>query len=123
MVSLSYSPGSRSWFTLCSYKSIATLSTSCKFQAGRSGELKPESVTRPVSLPELQELDIQTNRPENPRELTGDYIAGLVQADGSFSAVLSRKTRNDKEYFHLSLVFTLVQSKKYKDLILDIQKK
>ena len=58
----------------------------------------------------------------NPRELTGEYIAGLVQADGSFSAVLSRKTRKDKEYFNLSLVFTLVQSQKYKEVILDIQK-
>jgi hypothetical protein len=73
-----------------------------------------------VSLPEV---DIRTNHPVNPRELTGEYIAGLVQADGSFSAVLARKTRNGKEYFHLSLVFTLVQSQKYKDLILDIQKK
>lgn len=42
------------------------------------------------------------------RALSGDYIAGLVQADGSFSAVLCRKLRGDKEYFHLSLVFTLV---------------
>lgn len=58
------------------------------------------------------------------RELTGDYIAGLVQADGSVSAVLCRKTRGDKEYFHLSaLLFTLVQNQKYKELILEIQKK
>ena len=56
-------------------------------------------------------------------ELTGEYIAGLVQADGSFSAALCRKTRGEKEYFHLSLSFTLVQNKKYKDLILNIQKK
>lgn len=58
----------------------------------------------------------------NKEGLTGDYVAGLVQADGSFSAVLTRKTRGDKEYFNLSLVFTLVQSQKYKDLILEIQK-
>ena len=57
------------------------------------------------------------------RELTGEYIAGLVQADGSFSAVLCRKLRGDKEYFHLSLVFTLVQNIENKDLILEIQKK
>lgn len=57
------------------------------------------------------------------RELTGEYIAGLVQADGSFSAVLGRKLRGDKEYFNLSLVFTLVQNIEYKDLILEIQKK
>jgi len=78
--------------------------------------------------PELQQnfaQNMQTNvcvNKEN-RELTGEYIAGLVQADGSFSAVLCRKTRNNKEYFNLSLVFTLVQNQKYKDLILDIQKK
>jgi hypothetical protein len=46
-----------------------------------------------------------------------------VQADGSFSAVLNRKTRGEKEYFYLSLSFTLVQKQKYKDLILEIQKK
>jgi hypothetical protein len=56
------------------------------------------------------------------RELSGDYIAGFVQADGSFSATLTRKTRGDKEYFNISLVFTIVQSQKYKDLILEIQK-
>jgi len=36
---------------------------------------------------------------------------------------LARKTRGGKEYFNLSLVFTIVQSQKYKDLILEIQKK
>ena len=55
------------------------------------------------------------------RELTGEYIAGLVQADGSFSAALGRKIRGDKEY--LSLSFTIVQNQVYKDLILEIQKK
>jgi len=59
----------------------------------------------------------------NKEGLTGDYVAGLVQADGSFSAVLTRKTRGDKEYFNISLVFTLVQDQKHKDLILEIQKK
>lgn len=56
-------------------------------------------------------------------KLTGDYIAGFVQADGSFSATLTRKTRGEKEYFNISLVFTIVQNLKYKDLILEIQKK
>lgn len=56
-------------------------------------------------------------------KLTGDYIAGFVQADGSFSATLTRKTRGEKEYFNISLVFTIVQNQKYKDLILEIQKK
>lgn len=59
----------------------------------------------------------------NKKNLTGDYIAGFVQADGSFSAVLTKKTRGEKEYFNISLVFTIVQSQKYKDLILEIQKK
>lgn len=59
----------------------------------------------------------------NKKNLTGDYIAGFVQADGSFSAVLAKKTRGEKEYFNISLVFTIVQSQKYKDLILEIQKK
>ncbi|KAF1107981.1 hypothetical protein B8V09_03505 [Streptococcus agalactiae] len=54
--------------------------------------------------------------------MTGDYIAGFVQADGSFSAVLTSKTRNSKRYFNISLVFTIVQHEKYKDLILEIQK-
>lgn len=57
------------------------------------------------------------------RELSGDYIAGFVQADGSFSATLTRKTRGEKEYFNISLVFTIVQNQKYKDLILEIQKR
>jgi len=57
------------------------------------------------------------------RELSGYFIAGFVQADGSFSAVLARKTRGEKEYLNISLVFTIVQSQKYKDLILEIQKK
>lgn len=59
----------------------------------------------------------------NKKNLTGDFIAGFVQADGSFSAILTRKTRGEKEYFNISLVFTIVQSQKYKDLILEIQKK
>jgi hypothetical protein len=67
----------------------------------------------PSQLPQQWELK---------KKLTGDYIAGFVQADGSFSAVLTRKTRGGKEYFNISLVFTIVQSQKYKDLILEIQK-
>jgi len=59
----------------------------------------------------------------NHKNLTGDYIAGFVQADGSFSAVLTRKMRGEKIYYNISLVFTIVQSQKYKDLILEIQKK
>jgi len=59
----------------------------------------------------------------NKKKLSGDYIAGFVQADGSFSARLTRKTRGDKEYLNISLVFTIVQSQKYKELILEIQKK
>jgi hypothetical protein len=57
------------------------------------------------------------------KKLTEDYIAGFVQADGSFSATLTRKTRGEKVYFNISLTFTIVQSQKYKDLILEIQKK
>ena len=58
----------------------------------------------------------------NQKRLTGEYIAGFVQADGSFSAVLTSKTRDRKQYFNISLVFTIVQHEKYKDLILEIQK-
>jgi len=72
------------------------------------------SLNRPISQPLCSLVK---------RELSGDYIAGFVQADGSFSAVLTRKTRGEKEYFNISLVFTIVQSQKYKDLILEIQKK
>ena len=57
----------------------------------------------------------------NKKNLTGDYIAGLVQADGSFSVRLARKTRDNKQYLYLSLVFTIVQNQKHKDLILAIQ--
>ena len=57
------------------------------------------------------------------KELTGDYIAGLTQADGSFSVVLRRTKRKTKDYLSLSPVFTLVQNEKFKDLILEIQKK
>lgn len=74
-----------------------------------------ESVQNDSILPQQWEL--------NKENLTGDYIAGFVQADGSFSATLTRKTRDDKEYFNISLVFTIVQSLKYKELILEIQKK
>lgn len=56
------------------------------------------------------------------RELTGDYIAGLCQADGSFSVVLRRTKRKKEGYLNLAPVFTL-KSNKYKDLILEIQKK
>jgi LAGLIDADG endonuclease len=59
----------------------------------------------------------------NKKRLTGEYIAGFVQADGSFSAVLTSKTRDTKQYFNISLVFTIVQNEKYKDLILEIQNK
>jgi hypothetical protein len=45
-----------------------------------------------------------------------------VQADGSFSVRLASKTRSTKQYLYLSLVFTIVQNQKYKDLILEIQK-
>lgn len=45
-----------------------------------------------------------------------------MQADGSFSARLAIKTRGDKEYPHIWLVFTIEQSRKYKDLIFEIQK-
>lgn len=62
------------------------------------------------------------NKWELNKKITGDYIAGFVQADGSFSAVLTSKTRNSKRYFNISLVFTIVQHEKYKDLILEIQK-
>lgn len=72
------------------------------------------SLNRPISQPLCSLVK---------RELSGDYIAGFVQADGSFSAILTRKTRGEKEYFNISLVFTIVQSQKYKDLILEIQKK
>lgn len=62
------------------------------------------------------------NKWELNKKITGDYIAGFVQADGYFSAVLTSKTRNSKRYFNISLVFTIVQHEKYKDLILEIQK-
>ncbi len=102
-----------------SYKSITSTSPNSNLIARGPGF---------EDTPELQQnsaQNIQSNLCVSKinRELTGEYIAGLVQADGSFSAVLCRKTRNNKEYFNLSLVFTLVQNQKYKDLILDIQKK
>jgi len=104
---------------LRSYKSITSTSPNSNLIARGPGF---------EDTPELQQnsaQNIQSNLCVSKinRELTGEYIAGLVQADGSFSAVLCRKTRNNKEYFNLSLVFTLVQNQKYKDLILDIQKK
>lgn len=74
-------------------------------------------------LPTQEAEELSSWKFNTKRELSGDYIAGLCQADGSFSAVLCRKTRGDKEYFNLSLVFTLVQSQKYKNLLLEIQKK
>lgn len=58
----------------------------------------------------------------NEKKISGNYVAGLVQADGSFSVALSRKKRNDKTYFFLSPSFTIVQNIKYKDVILQIQK-
>ena len=57
----------------------------------------------------------------NKKRLTGEYIAGFVQADGSFSAVLTSKTRGTKQYFNISLVFTIVQKTQYKNLILEIK--
>lgn len=59
----------------------------------------------------------------NKKKLTGEYIAGFVQADGSFSVKLAGKTSKNKQYLHLSPVFTIVQNQKYKDLILEIKKK
>jgi hypothetical protein len=78
------------------------------------------------NIREESSLNISISQPLHSlakRELSGDYIAGFVQADGSFSATLTRKTRGEKEYFNISLVFTIVQNQKYKDLILEIQKK
>lgn len=51
--------------------------------------------------------------------ITKDYIAGFVQADGSFTAVVKIKKG---KYLYLSLAFTLVQNVKYKEVILEIQK-
>jgi group I intron endonuclease len=79
-----------------------------------SSNIQGESSNRPISQPLCNLVK---------RELSGEYIAGFVQADGSFSAVLTRKTRGDKEYFNISLVFTIVQTLKYKELILEIQRK
>ena len=54
------------------------------------------------------------------RELQGDYIAGLVQAaPAPFLATLKK----NKESLYISTKFTLVQKKKYKDVILAIQQK
>jgi hypothetical protein len=103
---------------LCNSRSIATFSPKGLIARGPGWDDSRE-------LHQNLAQDIQVNLGVNKKnlELTGNYIAGLVQADGSFSAVLSRKTRKDKEYLNLSLVFTIVQNQKYKDLILDIQKK
>ena len=38
-------------------------------------------------------------------ELTGEYIAGLVQADGSFSAVLCRRTKQNNHRYRIDLKF------------------
>lgn len=95
---------------LCSAQQKRGLHTNALFSNIR-GE---SSLNRPISKP-LHSLA--------KRELSGDYVAGFVQADGSFSATLTRKTRGEKEYFNISLVFTIVQNQKYKDLILEIQKR
>lgn len=49
--------------------------------------------------------------------LNHEYIAGLVQADGSFGATITEKNKN----LYLSLAFTIVQNVKYKEVILEIQ--
>nr|ATI20434.1 endonuclease [Juglanconis juglandina] len=56
------------------------------------------------------------------KELSGDYIAGLAQANGSFSASLTRKIRKGKSYFNLTLVFALELNASYKNTIIDLQK-
>ncbi|KAG0122594.1 homing endonuclease, partial [Tuber indicum] len=49
------------------------------------------------------------------------YIAGFVTAEGLFSAVLSRRTKNKQHYHRLDLKFILQLNQKYKNLILEIQ--
>jgi LAGLIDADG DNA endonuclease family protein len=51
--------------------------------------------------------------------MTKEYIAGFVQADGSFTAVVASKGNKS---LYLSLSFTIVQNVKYKEVILEIQK-
>ena len=57
--------------------------------------------------------------------LTDEYIAGLVQADGSFSAVLCRRTKQNNHRYQIDLKFTLKlgRSEPNKNLILEIKNK
>lgn len=59
------------------------------------------------------------------KELSGDYVAGLVQADGSFSAVLVRRGKNNQNYLRLDLKFSikLRRSEPNKNLLLEISNK
>lgn len=65
---------------------------------------------------------IKKNTELSTQPLNGDYIAGLVQADGSFSCRVTKKTRNSKTYLGLSVIFTLVQKQEHKDIVLAVQK-
>ena len=58
-------------------------------------------------------------------ELSDEYIAGLVQADGSFSAVLCRRTKQNNHRYLIDLNFTLKlgRSEANKNLILEIKNK
>lgn len=101
--------------------SIASSSISNPRQPSKlSIEWKPDSKGKGKSS--FSVLSFNLNKPVLIKKVTGDYIAGFTQADGSFSAVLTSKTRKTKRYFNISLVFTIVQHEKYKNLILEIQK-
>lgn len=62
-------------------------------------------------------LTKRNNNMKNEMKLTKEYIAGFVQADGSFSVTI----RRTKYHMHLQPVFTIVQNINNKELILNIQ--
>lgn len=52
----------------------------------------------------------------------GEYLAGLAQANGSFSASLTRKIRKGKSHFTFALAFTIELNASHKNTIIDLQK-
>jgi group I intron endonuclease len=59
------------------------------------------------------------------KELSGDYVAGLCQADGKFSAVFIKRTRSKQDNYHLDLKFSLHlrRTEPNKNLLFEIKNK
>lgn len=73
-----------------------------------------------ASLSSSKPVSLKLNK---ERELTGDYISGLCQADGSFSAVLVRRTNKNHHRYRIQLKFSLQlsRSEPNKNLLLEIK--